>query len=113
MKNRLLSTSLSLLLAMWWSGCEQSASGVRNSTPLAPSMGEAAKSNKPIRIHSGQLVYDPSESAVPFINVKGTESFRLSSTAEGFFGPLAYCRPCVPGDPIRLDSVSIGFDLRG
>ena len=113
MKNRLLSTSLLLLLPMWWGGCEQSASGVRNSNPLAPSMDGAAKTNKPIRIQSGQLVYDPSESFVPLIDVKGTEGFRLSSTAEGSFGPLAYCRPCVPGDPIRLDSVSVGLDLRG
>jgi hypothetical protein len=112
MKRRLLSMSLFLLLAMWWGGCEQSPSGIRNDTLTGPSTGEAAKTGNLIQILSGQLVDEPS-APVPLIDLKGTRSFRLSSTFEGPIGPVDNCQPCVPGDRLRLDSMAVGLDVRG
>ena len=112
MKHRLLSMSLLLLLAMWWGGCEQSPSGIRNDTLTGPSTDEAAKTGNLIRILSGQLVYE-SDARPPLIDLKGTRSFRLSSTFEGPIGPFDSCLPCAPGDPIRLDSIAVGLDVRG
>jgi hypothetical protein len=112
MKHRLLSMSLLMLSAMWWGGCEQSPSGIRNDTLTGPSTDEAAKTGNLIRILSGQLV-DESSTRVPLIDLKGTRSFRLSSTFEGPIGPVDNCQPCVPGDRLRLDSMSVGLDVRG
>ena len=113
MKHRLLSMSLLLLLAMWWGGCEQSPSGIRNDTLTGPSTVEAVKTGNVIRILSGQLVSDRSSAGLPLIDLKGTRSFRLSSTFEGPIGPFNSCLPCAPGDPIRLDSFASGLDVRG
>jgi hypothetical protein len=106
--------SLLLLLAMWWGGCEQFSSGIgnSNSTLTGPSADEAAKTGNLIRILSGQLVYE-STARPPLIDLKGTRSFRLSSTFEGPIGPFDSCLPCAPGDPIRLDSMAVGLDVRG
>jgi hypothetical protein len=112
MKHRLLSMSLLLPLAMWWGGCAQSPSGVRNDTLTGPSTDEAAKTGNLIRILSGQLVYE-SDARPPLIDLKGTRSFRLSSTFEGPIGPFNSCLPCSPGDPIQLDSFAAGLDVRG
>jgi hypothetical protein len=113
MKQRLLSMSLLMLSAMWWGGCEQTASGIPSSTLTGPSADEAAKTGNLIRILSGQLVSDRSSPGVPLIDLKGTRSFRLSSTFEGALGPFNSCLPCAPGDPIRLDSIASGLDVRG
>jgi hypothetical protein len=113
MKHRLLSMSLLLLLAMWWGGCEQSPSGIRNDTLTGPSTDAAAKTGNLIRILSGQLVFDRSNAGIPGIDLKGTKSFRLSSSFEGPIGPFNSCMPCVPGDPIWLDSNALGSDVRG
>ena len=112
-QNRLLSISMLMLSTMWWGGCEQSASPHSTTTLTGPSSGEAAKSDKAIRILSGQLVYDRSSSRSPSIDLKGTRSFRLSSTFEGPVGPVSSCSPCVPGDRISLDSIAVGLDVRG
>ena len=112
MKQRLLSMSLLMLSATWWGGCEQTASGIRNDTLTGPSADEAAKTGNLIRILSGQLVYEAS-ARPPLIDLKGTRSFRLSSTFEGPIGPFNSCLPCEPGDPIRLDSFASGLDVRG
>jgi hypothetical protein len=112
MKHCLLSMSLLMLSAMWSGACEQSASRIPSATLTGPSTDEAAKTDQPIRILSGQLVYDRSSSGAPWIDVKGTKSFRLSSTFEGPIGPVANC-PCAPGDRVRLDSMAIGLDVRG
>jgi hypothetical protein len=114
MKHRLLSMSMLMLSTMWWGGCEQSASRIPATTLTGPSSeGEAAKTDKAIRILSGQLVYDRSSSRSPMIDLKGTRSFRLSSTFEGPIGPVNSCSPCVPGDRVLLDSMAIGLDVRG
>ena len=112
MKHRLLSMSLLMLSAMWWGGCEKTTSGIRNDTLTGPSADEAAKTGNLIRILSGQLVYE-SDARPPLIDLKGTRSFRLSSTFEGPIGPFDSCLPCAPGDPIRLNSFASGFDVRG
>jgi len=112
MKHR-LSMSVLMLSAMWWGGCERAASSLPGTTVTGPSTDEAAKTDKLIRILSGQLVYDRSSSRPPLIDVKGTRSFRLSSTFEGPIGPVDACRPCAPGDRVRLDSTAIGLDVRG
>lgn len=112
MKHRLLSMSLLMLSAMWWGGCKQSPSGIRNDTLTGPSTGEAAKTGNLIQILSGQLVDEPS-APVPLIDLKGTRSFRLSSSFEGPIGPVDNCQPCLPGDRLRLDAVAIGSDVRG
>jgi len=113
MKHRLLSMSLLMLSAMWWGGCEQTASGSRSDTLTGPSADEAAKTGSLIRILSGQLVSDRSTAGGPVIDLKGTKSFRLSSTFEGPIGPFNSCLPCAPGDPILLDSMAVGLDVRG
>jgi hypothetical protein len=112
MKHRLPSMSLLLLLVMWWGGCEQSPSGIGNSTLTGPSADEAAKTGNSSRILSGQLG-DLSSARAPLIDLKGTRSFRLSSTFEGPIGPVDTCQPCVPGDRLRLDATSVGLDVRG
>ena len=112
MKHRLLSMSLLMLSALWWGGCEQSRSAIRHDTITGPSTDEAAKTDQPIRILSGQLAYDRSSSRAPWIDLKGTKSFRLSSTFEGPIGPVASC-PCAPGARVRLDSMAVGLDVRG
>ena len=113
MKHRLLSLSLLPLFAMWWGGCEQSPSGTDSNGALTgPSAYEAAKTGNLIRILSGQLVYEL-DARPPLIDLKGTRSFRLDSTFEGPIGPFDSCLPCVPGDPIRLDSFASGVDVRG
>jgi hypothetical protein len=112
MKQRLLSMSVLMLSAMWWGGCEQNASGIRNDTLTGPSADEAAKTGNLIRILSGQLVYE-SDARPPLIDLKGTRSFRLSTTFEGPIGPFNSCQPCAPGDPIQFDSFASGGDVRG
>jgi hypothetical protein len=77
-----------------------------------PSTVEAAKTGNVIRILSGQLV-DLSNARAALIDLKGTRSFRLSTTLEGPIGPFNSCQPCAPGEPIFLDAFASGGDVRG
>ena len=113
MTHRLLSMSVLMLTTMSWGGCEQAASRIPSTGLTGPSSDEAAKTDRAIRILSGQLVYDRSSSRSPSIDLKGTRSFRLSSTFEGPIGPVFNCQPCAPGDRLRLDSMAVGLDVRG
>jgi hypothetical protein len=114
-KDRSSSIFLPLLLVLCWAGCDQNTPGAPSgiATSVGPSVDQAVKPEQPIRITTGQLVYDLSQSQGPHIDLKGPKGLRLSSTFEGPFGPEQSCVPCEPGARITLNSIAVGSDLRG
>ena len=119
MNKRIALTYLSPILFASLIGCQQSGTSAdRDATsPLAPSLEAAAKDDnaKPIRILSGQLIYDRATGAFP-IELKGTQGLRLEVVVRdhlAFFVPRLDCEPCAPGSRVRLDGMFIDTSLTG
>jgi hypothetical protein len=105
-------------LLLLLTGCQQSSRPISaEGLLLAPSVDTAARddANKPIRILSGQLIFDRATDTHS-IDLKGTQGLRLEVTVVddlAFFAPTLDCDPCLPGAVVRVDAVLVGSSLAG
>ena len=99
-------------------GCQRiSPAPGADASLLAPSIETDARGDaaKPIRILSGQLIFDRLADTFS-IDLKGTQGLRLDITVTdplAFFAPTLDCRPCQPGEVVRVDAFLVGLSLAG
>jgi hypothetical protein len=118
MNNRTALAYVAPILIASFISCQQSPSSPnREVSLLAPSLDADAKGEgaKPIRILSGQLIWDRATGAFP-IEVKGTHGLRLDLLVRdhiAFFLPKLECEPCEPRGRVGLDAQFIDTALSG
>jgi hypothetical protein len=117
MNTRIAFAYLSPILIASLVGCQQSGRTPEREGPFpfapAPEWEAKGEGAKPIRILSGQLIYDRATGAFP-IEMKGTQGLRLEVVVrDGFFVPRLDCAPCEPGSQIGLDGMFIDTGLTG